>query len=83
MDFMIINFYHRNNDLLKDGKLDEQIVADLEAYIEGQNRYQKEHLDTRVKTEAPHHYDAWTEKTQLQIKYAERILECVKAHIKE
>lgn len=80
---MIINFYHRNNDLLKDGKLDEQIVADLEAYVEEQTRYQKEHLDVRVKVEAPHHYDAWTEKTQLAIKYAERILECVKAHTKE
>lgn len=79
---MIINFYHRNNDLFKDGKLDEQIIADLEAYIKEQNRYQKEHLDVRVKTEAPHHYDAWTEKTQLGIKYAERILECVKAYIK-
>ena len=80
---MIINFYHKNNDLLKDGKLDEQIIADLETYIEEQNRYQKEHLDVRVKTEVPHHYDEWTEKTQLGIKYAERILECVKAHIKE
>lgn len=80
---MIIDFYYRNNDLLKDGKLDGQIIADLEAYIEEKNRYQKEHLDTRVKVEAPHHYDGWTEKTQLQIKYAERILECVKAHIKE
>ena len=78
---MIIDFYFRNNDLLQDGKLDEQIIADLEAYIEDKNRYQKEHLDVHVKTEAPHHYDGWTEKTQLQIKYAERILECVKAHI--
>lgn len=80
---MIIDFYYRNNDLLKDGKLDEQIIADLEAYIEEKNRYQKEHLDIRVKVEAPHHYEGWTEKTQSQIKYAERILECVKAHIKE
>ena len=80
---MIINFYYRNNDLLKDGKLDKQIIADLEAYIEEQNRYQKEHLDVCVKTKAPHHYDAWTAKTQLRIKYAERILECVKAYIKE
>lgn len=80
---MIIDFYYRNNDLLKDRKLDEQIIADLEAYIEGKKRYQKEHLDIRVKVECPHHYEGWTEKTQLQIKYAERILECVKAHIKE
>lgn len=78
---MIIDFFYRNNDLLKDGKLDEQIIADLEAYIEDKNRYQ-EYLDVRVKTECPHHYDGWTEKTQLQIKYAERILECVKASIK-
>lgn len=80
---MIIGFQYRNNDLLKDGKLDEQIIADLEAYIEEKNRYQKEHLDIRVKVEAPHHYEGWTEITQSQIKYAERILECVKAHIKE
>lgn len=80
---MIIGFHFRNNDLLQDGKLDEQIIADLEAYIEEKNRYQKDHLDVRVKAEAPHHYEGWTEKTQLQIKYAERILECVKAHIKE
>lgn len=80
---MIINFSHRNNDLLKEGKLDEQIVADLESYIKQQKKYQEEHLDVVVKEEAPHHYDAWTEKTQLSIKYAERILECVKAHIKE
>lgn len=80
---MTIDFYYRNNDLLKDGKLDEQIAADLEAYIEEKNRYQKEHLDIRVKVEAPHHYERWTEITQSQIKYAERILECVKAHIKE
>lgn len=79
---MIIDFCYRNNDLLKSGKLDEQIVADLEAYIKWKTRYQKEHLDLRVKTEAPHHYDGWTEKTQFQIQYAERILECVKAHIK-
>lgn len=79
---MVINLYHKNNDLLKDGMLDEQIIADFEAYIEGQNRYQREHLDVRVKTEASHHYDAWTEKTQLRIKYAERILECVKANLK-
>ena len=83
VSFILINLYCNNNDLLKDGKLDEQIVADLEAYIKEQNRYQKEHLDIRVKTEAPHHYDAWSEKTQFRIKYAERILECVKDHIKE
>ena len=80
---MYINFCDRNNNLLKDGKLDEQIVEDLEKYIKQQNRYQKEYLDVRVKTEAPHHYDSWTERTQNVIKYAERILECVKAHIKE
>ena len=79
---MIINFCDRNNDLLKGGKLDEQIIADLEKYIKEQNRYQKECLDMVVKVYSPHHYETWTEKTQLQIKYAERILECVKAYIK-
>ena len=77
---MIINLYHRNNELAKEGRLDEQIIADLEAYIQDQKQYQEEHLDKVVKIGAPHHYDAWTEKTQLGIKYAERILECVKAH---
>ena len=77
---MIINLSHRNNDLIKDGKLDEQIIADLEEYIEDKKRYQKEHLDKLVKVEAPHHYEEWTKKTQLGIKYAERILECVRAY---
>lgn len=77
---MIINLLCRNNELAKNGRLDEQIIADLEAYIQDQKRYQEEHLDKVVKIGAPHHYDAWTEKTQLGIKYAERILECVKAH---
>ena len=79
---MVINFYHKNNDLLKDGRLDDQIVADLEAHIEDKKRYQREHLDKLVKVEAPHHYEGWTEKTQLEIKYTERILECVKAYMK-
>ena len=59
------------------------LETDLEKYIKEQNRYQKEYLDVRIKTEAPHHYDSWTERTQNVIKYAERILECVKSHIKE
>lgn len=80
---MIINLCHRNNDLLREGRLDEQIIADLEAHIESKKRYHREHLDRLVKVEAPHHYEAWTEKTQSEIKYVERILECVKAHIKE
>lgn len=78
---MIINIYNRNNDLLKDGKLDEQIIADLEELIEDRKRYQTEHLDKLVKGKS-HHYDEWTKETQLKIKYAERILECVKAQIK-
>lgn len=78
---MIITFLCRDNDLIKEGKLDEQIIADLDAYIEERNRYQ-EYLDVRVKIEAPHHYDGWTEKAQTQIKYAKRILECVKANQK-
>lgn len=80
---MIIDFYYKNNDLLKDEKLDEQIIADLEEYIQSRNQYQKEYLDVRIKVEAPHHYKKWTEEVQLQIKYAERILECVKECVKE
>lgn len=79
---MIINLYHRNNELAKEGRLDEQIIADLEEYIQEQKRYQEEHLDKMVKVEAPHHYEPWTEKTQLSIRYAERILECMKAQMK-
>ena len=78
---MIINLYHRDNTLLEEGKLDEQIIADLEKYILDQHRYQTDHLDVHVKTGAPHHYEQWTKKTQDAIRYAERILECVKAQM--
>ena len=80
---MIINLFNRNNDLLKDGKLDEQIISDLEEYIEDRKRNQTERLDKIVRDKHnSHHYKEWTEENQLQIKYTERILECVKAHIK-
>lgn len=74
---MIINICHRNNELLKNGKLDEQIIADLEDFIENRKIYQKEHLDKLVKGKS-HHYEEWTEENQSKIKYAERILKCVK-----
>lgn len=77
---MLLNILDRNNGLLNEGKLDEQIISDLVNFIDDKKRYQSEHLDVRVKTDAPHHYDAWTAKTQMQIKYAERILECVRAN---
>lgn len=79
---MIVNIHCRGeNKLLKDGKLDEQIVFDLETYIEDRKKYQKEHLDEKVRG-VSHHYKEWTNNNQMTIKYAERILECVKAQLK-
>lgn len=79
---MIINIHCRGeNELLKDGKLDEQIISDLETYLKDRRKYQEEHLDARVKG-VSHHYEEWTENNQSVIKYTERILECVKAQIK-
>lgn len=78
---MIINIHCRGeNELLKNGKTDEQIVADLEAYLVDRKNYQVEHLDKRVKG-VSHHYEEWTRENQQVIKYTERILECVKANM--
>lgn len=68
----------RDNRLMEDGDLDGQIVSDLKAYIEKRKHYQAEHLDKKVKG-ASHHYSEWTKDNQDLIRYAERILECVKA----
>lgn len=78
---MLINIHNRNNDLLKDGKLDAQIIFDLEEYIEDRKRYQKQHLDEKVQG-LSYHYEEWTSENQLKIKYAERLLECVKEQAK-
>lgn len=78
---MIINIHCRGeNELLENGKLDEQIVADLEAYLEDRRKYQAEHLDARVKG-VSHHYDSWTHDNQAVIQYTERLLACVKAQM--
>lgn len=77
---MIINVHCLGkNELLKNGKLDEQIIDDLETYLEDRKKYQEEHLDARVKG-VSHHYEEWTKDNQTVIKYTERILECMKAY---
>ena len=75
---MVINIYYKENELLDNGKLDEQIINDLETYLENRRKYQEERLDLIVKRDSPHHYEEWTKENQLKIKYTERILECVK-----
>lgn len=59
------------------GEMEEQIIADLEEYLEDRKKYQTEHLGVRVKG-LSHHYDEWTKDNQLVIKYTERLLECVR-----
>ena len=69
--------YRGNNLLLENGKLDEQIITDLENYIKDRKNYQMNHLDTKVKG-VSHHYEEWTKNNQEVIRYAERIIECMK-----
>lgn len=77
---IIDNITSGNNELMNQGKLDEQIILDLEKYIEKRIEYQSEHLDKEVKGKS-HHYENWTQDNQDKIKYVERILECVKSQL--
>lgn len=79
---MVIKIYCRGgNELLENGKLDDQIISDLESYLQDRKKYQEERLDSIVKG-VSHHYEEWTKENQLLIKYTERILECVRSQMK-
>ncbi len=67
----------RDNVLMDSGNINQQIIVDLEEYIDRRKRYQTEHLDKKIK--GTPHYNEWTKDNQDLIKYVERILECVKA----
>jgi hypothetical protein len=59
------------------GNLDGQIILDFETFVLKKKILQTEHLDKSVKG-VSHHYEQWTKDNQDAIKYAERILECIK-----
>jgi len=71
----IDNLLVRNNELMDEGKLDEQIIRDLEEFISREEEHKK-YLNEKVKGYS-NHYEEWMEKTKDKLTYAKRLLRCV------
>jgi len=73
---MTFNLRYENNELLEDGKLDEQIIADFETCLENLREYR-----LRCQRDCKHRPDNHKERmaeAESKIKYVQRVLELVK-----
>lgn len=66
---------YESNELMEEGRLDEQIIRDINKYIDSLLIYQC-WLDTRMKGKDSH-YETWTKQNQDKIQYMNRIVQAV------
>lgn len=66
---------YESNDLMEEGRLDEQIIRDINKYIDSLLTYQC-WLDTRMK-DKDSHYETWTKQNQDKIQYMNRIVQAI------
>lgn len=66
---------YEDNELMENGKLDEQIIRDVNKYIDSLLIYQC-WLDTNIKGRSSN-YEKYTEQNQSKIQYMERIVQAV------